>query len=373
MIIFGRIQRYIFTVCARSLGTVLLVMACAVLVIDTVEQMRTIGARVDLSLGGALWLALLKLPMLLEQALPFGLLVATMITFGQLSRRAELPVIRASGLSAWRFLLPPAVLGLLVGLFATMVLSPIGAATVARFNQERAERLDRQDQELSVFETGIWLRTGNDRTETVINAGSVDQTGTLFEKVKFLEQERRIENGIPSPSLTFRRRIDAERARLGDGFWQLEDLVENVPGEPPRRFDRLALPTEINQDELVDRFAPSNAIGFWALPGHIRQSELAGLNAARYRVRWHSLIAAPALFVAMALIGTLASLRLARLGGMARFGAIGVGAALGLFFVLRFATSLGAIGIVPPVVAAWAPSLFAIFACLSIVAFREDG
>lgn len=373
MILFGRIQRYIFASCARSLVTVLAVMASAVLVIDTVEQLRTVGARVDLSLGGAIWMALLKLPMLLEQALPFGLLVATMVTFGQFSRRAELPVIRASGLSAWRFLLPPALLGLLLGIFATTLLSPFGAYAVALFEQERTERLDRQDQELSVFETGIWLRTGNERNQTVIHARSVDETGTLFEEVKLIEEERQLENGEVAPGFAFRRRIDAERARLADGFWQLENLVENVPGEPPRRLNRLALPTEISQSELIDRFAPPNAIGFWDLPGHIRSTEIAGLNAARYRVRWHTLMAAPALFVAMALIGTLASLRLARLGGMARLAAIGVAAALALFFVLRFAASLGAIGIVPPVVVAWAPSLFAIFACLSIVAFSEDG
>ncbi|MEM7661711.1 MAG: LptF/LptG family permease [Pseudomonadota bacterium] len=371
MIGFGRIERYIFRECTATLLIVLLVIMSAVVVVDLIEQLRTVGTRTDLGIVGALYLSSLKLPDLIEQTLPFAILISTMLTFRRLSRNAELPVIRASGVSAWRFLIPPAFLAVIVGVLATTSLSPLGARAKEAFETQRAELLNRQNPDLTVFETGIWLRLGDDVSEMVIQAAEVDETGTSFSDVKFIEQERDFEQD--SEPMVFRRRIDAKSARLRDGFWQLEELTENVPGEPPREFDTLALPTDLAQDALINRFAAPQTIDFWHLREHIEQTRDAGLNVSRYLVRWHSLLAAPALFVAMALIGALACLRLARLGGTAQLVAVATLGALGLFLANRLASGLGSIGFAPPIVVAWTPPLFAIFACLAIVAYREDG
>ncbi|MEM8636620.1 MAG: LptF/LptG family permease [Pseudomonadota bacterium] len=371
MIGFGRIGRYIFRECVTSLGIVLVIIMSAVVVVDLIEQLRTVGTRTDLTILGALYLSSLKLPELIEQTLPFVILVSTMLTFRKLSRNAELPVIRASGVSAWRFLLPPAFLALGVGIIATAALSPLGARAKDAFETHRAELLNRQTPNLTVFDTGIWLRLGDDNSETIIQAESVDETGTSFQNVKFIEQQRDLAQ--PAEPMVFLRRIDAQTAQLRDGFWQLELLTENVPGQPPRKFDTLALPTDLEQDALINRFAAPQTIGFWRLRQHIEDTQIAGLNTSRYLVRWHSLIAAPALFVAMSLIGALACLRLARLGGNAPLIAVAVFGALGLFLTSRLASGLGAIGLAPPFIVAWTPPLFAIFSCLAIVAYKEDG
>ncbi|MEL7129867.1 MAG: LptF/LptG family permease, partial [Pseudomonadota bacterium] len=299
--------------------------------------------------------------------------VSTMLTFRQLSRRAELPVIRASGLSAWRFLRPPVLLAILVGLATMAIISPAGSRLSEIFEEQRAELLGNAVADINVFPSGIWLRSGDDTMQTVIHAKSIDRTGTILRDVKFIEETRQFENGTPTSIYTFRRRIDAAEAQLADGFWQLEDIVENVPGGEPRHLFQLALPTSVKQDSLIDKFASPTTIGFWALPERIEQTRTAGLNALRYEMRWHNLTALPALFTAMTLIGAIACLRLARLGGTARLAATAAIAAIGLYFVSQLSSSLSATGAVPPIVTAWGPPLFAIFVCLSIVAFREDG
>jgi lipopolysaccharide export system permease protein len=100
----SRIQRYILKECLSGLVLVLGVLLLAILLIDVVEQLRTVGGDVSLSLLSALRLSLMKLPLLIEQTLPFALLAASMLAFTRLNRRSELSIIRASGLSAWRFL-----------------------------------------------------------------------------------------------------------------------------------------------------------------------------------------------------------------------------------------------------------------------------
>ncbi|MEZ5954558.1 MAG: LPS export ABC transporter permease LptG [Hyphomonas sp.] len=369
----SRIQIYILRECLMGLLLVLGVLLAAIVMIDVVEQLRTVGSDVHLSLLSALQLSLMKLPQILEQTLPFALLIASMMAFTRLNRRSELSIIRASGISAWRFLAPVMALGFVLGLFATTLLNPLAAKLSENFEVTRARLLDESNQAMAVSDTGIWLRQGDDSSQIVIHAKQVEQGGVVLSDVKMIEEERLYSGSQPTSDFTFTRRIDAERATLRDGFWQLENVVENVPNMPPDRKSNLTIPSNLDATTLLDRFASPNTIGFWSLPKFIKQTRAAGLDISRYRMRWHQLMAMPALFVAMSLIGAVVCLRLQRMGGTSQLLAIGGLAAVGLYFFTQFSSSLGATGAAPPVVAAWSPPLFVLFCTLAYLAYREDG
>jgi lipopolysaccharide export system permease protein len=369
----SRIQTYILKECLSGLIMVLSLLLLAILMIDVVEQLRTVGGDVSLSLVSALRLSLMKMPLLIEQTLPFALLAACMLAFTRLNRRSELSIIRASGLSAWRFLTPVIVLSVGLGLFSSLVLNPFAARLTQSFEFERARLLQIGQETLAVADTGIWLRQGDDTSQFVIHARKVEDSGRTLRDVKIIEEQRLYSGRKPTSDFAFVRRIDAEKATLNDGFWQLENLVENLPNQPPERKANLAIPTSLDAVTLLDKFASPNTIGFWDLPGFIYDTKAAGLDASRYTMRWYALTATPILFVAMALIGALACLRLQRLGGTSRLLATGVLAAVGLYFFTQFSASLGATGAAPPPVAAWSPPLFVLFVALAFVAYREDG
>jgi lipopolysaccharide export system permease protein len=372
-ITFSRIQRYILRECLSGLALVLGVLLLAILMIDVVEQLRTVGGDVKLSLAGAFRLSLMKLPLIMEQTLPFAILVASMLAFTRLNRRSELSIIRASGISAWRFLAPVIVMALVLGIFTTTLLNPFAARLTESFELERARLLDDGRQTMAVSDTGLWLRQGDDSSQIVIHARRVEEGGIVLVDVKMIEEERLFAGNRPTNDYTFVRRIDATRAYLRSGFWQLENVVENVPNLPPERKANLAIPTSLDAVTLLDKFASPNTIGFWNLPRFVNQTQAAGLDASRYKMRWNSLMATPALFVAMGLIGAIVCLRLSRLGGTSRLLAIGSLMAVGLYFFTQFSSSLGATGAAPPVVAAWSPPLFVLFCTLTFLAYREDG
>lgn len=373
MPLLSRIQVYILRQCLSGLVLVLGIFLIAIMMIDVVEQLRTIGGDVQITLMDALRLSMMKLPMIVEQTLPFALLAATMMAFTRLNRRSELSIIRASGLSAWRFLTPIIILGVVLGLFASMALNPFAARLSQSFEAERARLLNIGREAAVVAETGVWLRQGDDTSQFVIHARRVEDNGRTLIDVKIIEEQRLYNGRQPTSDFAFVRRIDAERAVLNNGFWQLENIVENLPNQLPERRDSLALPTSLDAVSLLDKFASPNTIGYWELPRFIRETRAAGLDTSRYTMRWFGLTATPILFVAMALIGALACLRLQRLGGTSRLLATGVLAAIGLYFFTQFSSSLGATGAAPPLVAAWSPPLFVLFASLAFIAYREDG
>ncbi|MCR9269678.1 MAG: LptF/LptG family permease [Hyphomonadaceae bacterium] len=367
------IQRYIFGRCLIALGLVLGIFSITIMLVDVVEQLRTVGSDIDLSPLTAVQLSLMKLPGLLLETLSFAILVAAMIAYNQLSKSSELSVIRATGQSAWQFLAPVMVMAAGLGIFAMAVLNPLGAHLSERFETTRANLLQEGGQVAERARSDVWLRQGTDDSQIVIHAASVDSTGQVFTDVRFLEEGRVYEGARPTSRFRFIRRIDAKTATISGGFWQLTDLVENTPGNPPQRLDNLAIETDLDPNTLLSRFTSPNTIGFWSLPQFIAQTGRAGLDTSRFSMRWFGLTALPVLYTAMALIGAIVCLRLSRLGGTSRLIAVGAGAAVALFFVTQIASSFGSSGAIPAVIAAWSPALCALFISLTVLAYQEDG
>src|ERR1700721_636281 len=130
--------------------------------IDYVELMRR-GA--DWPNATALLLAkisIYRVPQLTERIMPFSVLVAAMSCFLGLSRRLELVVARAAGISAWQFVTPAILGALLLGVPAAGVYNPLAAAL-----QERSQRLEveylggRAESGVQSNGNGFWVRQVN--------------------------------------------------------------------------------------------------------------------------------------------------------------------------------------------------------------------
>lgn len=382
MVIAGRIQRYIFRQCLMSLGLTLGIILLAIVLVDIVEEMRTIGSRTQIGLQTAFQLTLMKTPGLIMDTLPFATLVGSILAYSQLNRRSEIPAIRAAGVSAWRFLGPVMVLAGLVGVLMVTVIDPLATRLNEGFNNERARLLGETQTEVD----GVWLSQGD------LQAGAAGETGAVEDDnpngQAIIHGRHVVGRGQALEDVTFwffrpgaggtsdrefTHRIDAERAELTPGFWQLSGVVENRAGGAVKRESNLALPTNLKGDTLLSRFASAKTIPFWELPGFIQSGSAAGMEVDAYVLKFHSLLAMPFFMLAMALIGAVVCLRLARSGGLSRL--IGAGALAGfvLFFANRLAAGMSASGATPPEAAAWCPPLFALFAVLTLLAHAEDG
>jgi lipopolysaccharide export system permease protein len=348
--------------------------------VDVVEQMRTIGGRTQIGIDTAFMLTMMKTPGLVLETLPFAMLVGSILTYSQLSRRSEIPAIRAVGVSAWRFLGPVMALAVLVGVLMVTVLDPLATRLNADFEATRARLLGNS----TPVNSGVWLSQGD--LEAGANAGPTALPSTNQQAIihgrRVVNRGQALENvtfwyfrpGPGGPSdREFTHRIDAKRAELTPGFWQLTGVVENRVGGEIQRTETLALPTNLGGGTLLSHFASSKTIPFWDLPSFIAAGKAAGMETGDYVLKYNTLLAMPVFMLAMALIGAVVCLRLARAGGLSRL--VGAGALAGfvLYFTNRLASGMSASGATPPEAAAWCPPLFALFAVLTLLAHAEDG
>ena len=135
--IAGTLSRYFaMRFVASVVGSFLGVIALAAM-IDYVELMRR-GADWP---NATAWLlakiSMYRVPQLTERILPFTVLVGAMSCYLTLSRRHELVVARAAGVSAWQFVAPAVVAAFLVGTVATTLYNPVSAML-----HERSKRLE---------------------------------------------------------------------------------------------------------------------------------------------------------------------------------------------------------------------------------------
>src|SRR5215831_19898224 len=115
-------MRFLNSVVGSFIGVVVLAA-----MIDYVELMRR-GADWP---NATAWLlakiSMYRVPQLTERLLPFSVLVSAMSCYLTLSRRHELVIARAAGVSAWQFVTPAIVAAFLLGTIVTTLYNPVSA------------------------------------------------------------------------------------------------------------------------------------------------------------------------------------------------------------------------------------------------------
>jgi lipopolysaccharide export system permease protein len=362
----GRIERYVLVQQARSLGIALGVIAALIMLIDFVEISRGVGSQVDLSGARILGLMLLKSPQVIIQLLPFVFLFGTLAAFVGLNRRSELIAMRAAGVSAWRFVLPAAGAALMFGVVTVAALGPLAASADGLFQRERA-RLSGSAVGTEA-DRAIWIREGDDTRQMVVRAERQDRANARLLDVTFF-----IYTNDADGLRTFSERIDADSASLSSGSWRLVNAVGAEIGQRAVGYATLDLPSSLADEEAFERFARPQATSFWSLPAQIKRVEAAGFSSTAYRLRLQQLLATPLMFAAMSILAAAFSLRLMRLGDLAKMSVAAVVLGFGFFFVNQAASAFGSAEVIPPGLAAWLPPILTALAAFTLLFYTEDG
>ncbi|MDQ0315627.1 LPS export ABC transporter permease LptG [Amorphus orientalis] len=358
------LPRYLAMRFVSSIGAVFLLGTAIILLADFLELLRRTSDSDSITVLRALLISALRTPSLTEEFLPFAVLFGSIAAFIGLSRRLELVVVRAAGVSVWQFAAPALVVAILIGMGATTIYNPLSATM-----KERANRLGTTlfegEQNLLIQTSGdVWFRQDGLEGESIVHARQVVSGGEeLFDVAVYQFDDENV----------FRQRINARKATLSDGEWLLEGVTLYSTDGESEELDTYSLSTFLTPAEVRETVAQPDAVPFWRLPGVIALTQRAGLPAYRYRLRYQTLLARPILLAAMVLIAATVSLRMARLGGVARAIAGGVAAGFVLYVTAEITSDLGGAGVISPSAAAWAPGLAAILLGVSILLHQEDG
>ncbi|VAV93452.1 Lipopolysaccharide export system permease protein LptG [hydrothermal vent metagenome] len=362
------LNRYLYGQTVRGLLLAFAIIISLVVLVDYVEISRRIGSYDQVSSLTILRLTLLKMPGVVEQTLPFIVLFGVMWSMFRLNRRSELVALRAAGYSAWKFTIPPAIIAVLLGVFSATVINPGATWLNAQFEAERISISRSVGASVGSSKENIWLREAVSSGYAIIHAkDSNPQNAELLDVIMFYYKLD--ENQVP----VFVKRIDAKKAQLRDGFWELSDASENIRHALPVPHENYRVETSLNPNSMLEYLADASSMSFWDFPQMIERTRAAQLDTRRYELQWQRLLALPLTLAAMAIIGAAFSFRMVRLGGV--FGMVITGGSIGflLYFAGDLLEALGTTGVLPPVVAIWSAPAFIFFSALARITIVEDG
>jgi len=309
-------------------------------------------------------ISIFRVPQLTERIMPFSVLVGAMSCYLTLSRRLELVVARAAGISAWQFIAPAVITALLFGTVATTIYNPVSAVLEEKSKRLESEVVGEVQSALQSGSNGFWVRQKSADGAAIINAKTSREQGANLGNLTIFTFDT---------AGQFQKRIEARSASLQDGYWELQDVRIYATDDPLEVEDSYRLNTNLTLEQVRESFATPETVPFWQLPTYIKMADRAGLEAAGYRLQYDELLARPFLLAAMVLLAASVSLRFFRFGGVQKMVLSGITAGFLLFVLSKITEDMSKSDLLSPVAAAWTPVLVGSLTGFVVLLFQEDG
>ncbi|WP_336294129.1 LPS export ABC transporter permease LptG [Bartonella sp. CB169] len=351
--------RYLKTTCYFFGGIFILA-----LLIDFTENSGRLSNLPHYTARDAFLISALRIPFIMQQLIPFITLFSGMVTLISLNQKFELVVARSIGVSAWQFLMPACFGAFIFGLFAILFINPLAAWGFSAAEKMMAEGRN-NILTSSLHNTPIpWLTQQTNSGRTTIGAKSITDQGLSLIDATFVQY---------SDNATVKNWIHTKKAILTHGAWLLTNGTIYKVGHPPEKFTTFQIKTNIKPEFLTERLATPATIPFYQLPKKIMIARSFGYSANKFDMYLQSLVALPALLVAMTLIAATVSLNFTRFEQSGILILCGIIAGFMLYVISVLVQAFGNAGYIPPIIAAWTPVVIALFLGISFILHKEDG
>ena len=290
---------------------------------------------------------LLRSAMLVSFALPFSVLLGTLIAFVGLNQHSEVVAMKAAGLSAHQILAPLIVasIGIAIALF---VFNETVVVHSARHVNAWSDNDYRPIPPATGILSNVWVLDGGD----LIRAGLVSGRGPrmLVHRLSIYDRT----GGV------LQRVVTAAEARPDPraGNWRLVDArVYDANMNVIRQVPELTAMAGVTPDQLTLARVDPAELDYWTLKQQVAELEAAGRSSDEARAGLAHKISSPLSTLLMPLLAAVAAFGLARSGQVLIRATLGMGLGFAYFVADNFSLAMGNAGAYPPLVAAWAPFL----------------
>lgn len=285
-------------------------------------------------------------PDMILQGLPLAALFAALLSLGILERNHELMAMKAAGVSLYRVSVP--ILGAALVFCAAhfLISDHVLPGTNTRAAELRAKI--RNVEPASTFGPRRWVFGQHHRLYNFSLYRQKDSEYSGLSVYQLSEDGTRVEE-----------RIESLAAHYENGEWVMQDgWVRDFRGDKEtfRTFKEERFRFPEGPDYFRRGVRPPQQMSFGRLQRYIASLRQAGYDVQGLEVALHEKLSTAAVPFVLVLLGIPFAFRAGRRGAMA-----GAGLALGLavvyYIFLATFRQLGAVGMMPPMLAAWSPDL----------------
>ncbi len=340
------LSRYIAAMYLKIFALCLGAFVAIFLVVDFLEKIRRFTSQ-QAEPQFVIGYFLCKIPEIISLVTPLAVLMATLLALGILSRNSEITAMRSCGISIQRISAPILGIAFLVSIFTMVSNELIIPVTSQKMQYIEDVLIAKKSSSTSFRQNNIWYREKN-----------------LILQARFFEPKTHSFKGVTlwqlGEGMQPLKRIDADQGILTGGHVLFKAVVERelANGEVVRTLEAKEIDVDLNlktEDlQALDKFADN--MGFFDLRRYGNKLRAAGYDATPYLAKMHARVSYPFASLIMAFLGIPFALRGGRSSGIAMGIGISLGIGFAYFVINAVILAYGAGGILPPLVAAWAPN-----------------
>lgn len=344
----GTLDRYVSRKFLALLGLALAGLAASAFLLVVFERLGETLER-EKPLGLLLRHAWFKLPELLAYVLPAAVLAAALLALGFLARTNEATAMKACGVSAYRTIFPVLALAAAASLAAFAVQERVVPAAHAR-SEAAGRALSDLPPRADSYHNRHWV-LGRDG-DRVYRYDYLDPGSATFGRLTVFD--------IDVDRFALARRTFAAKAALTDEALDYRDgWTRDFTGEAGPSFARAAsgrIDVSGDADALLKPWKEPLRMTLGELRRYVGEVRRMGFPDERLRAELAQKTALPFVSLVMALLAVPFGFRMGRKGTLV---GVGLSVALAMAYWGTFAAfrSLGAAGVLPPLLGAWGANL----------------
>ncbi len=337
--------------------------------LTTILQLLDLMAQSDqiLAADGATWQSLvrylsMRVPQLASEFTPFSALLAAILTLAGLSQHSEIIVMKASSLSAHTILYPllAACTGIALVHFAFNETVLVRANASLNYWQENdyATNLppvpDVASDAMMLDGNNLVLIQGVRRNANLV----------VLDKVSIFERDG---------GGNLMNMVRADFAIYIDNNWTLYEVRRfNVIDHTLETFDNQTWPTTIPPERFLALTVRPDRVDIFVLWESIQELRREGHATGSLITSFYHKMVEPMATILMPLLAAIVGFGIHRGGTLFIRSAIAMALGFGYFVADNFMLAMGEFGVVPPLLAAWAPILLFTALGLSVLIYTEE-
>jgi len=346
------IGKYLTLEILKFFAIILLMVISIFLAVDFFEKIDNF-LEAGLPLFKILTFFQLRIPFIIAQIAPVGILLAVLIVFGLMNKNYELIAFKSSGISVYYFLKPVLTLAFILSILLFALADLIVPVTINQANK-------------------IWLGEVNKKSAVTSRAKNIWIKGhRSISHIRYYNSANQSISGITlyyfDKDFRLKRRVDAKTGYFENGKWILHQIMEQQLNQTAGDYT-IVFHSQRNEsleflpDDLKRVAKKSEEMNFIELLEYIRDVESEGYDATSYRVDLHAKIAFPLICAILCLLATGIGARRKRREGLSFNIVYGIGLIFIYWIFYSFCLSLGYGGVLQPFLAAWVANF--VFTCI---------
>ncbi len=286
-----RIDRYLFFLANKYIFINFIIIAFFILFLNFIELSRILNEN-EKNFFNFILLSLLKFPSILNEVLPFVIIIGIAFLLRNLINNNELISMRNLGYSIFDIFIPIGLSVFTIGVLFLLIFNPIGAILESKY-EEKIKKSDNSLYSIKISGDEMWIKNMIDEDiNSFINIKKIDLKDMKAKNIKILKVKKNSTNYIQANEGVFNHNI-----------FELKNVIYyDLRNNEYRKLDNYSLNLNFNKKNIIDSIENYRFVPYYNYIPHITSLKKFNLYSSEISLFYLSEILKPIFIVMLSFV-----------------------------------------------------------------------